>query len=68
MDPQRGTYVARGTLDQGGHWINHQRADLFLPDYGVKWTLDVDNHILKLGTREGIQDKATGEWKCDDIH
>lgn len=66
MDPYKGTYVAKGTLDQGGHWINHQRADLFLPDYDVTWTLDVDNHIFKLGTREGIKNEATGEWTCDD--
>jgi hypothetical protein len=68
MDPYKGTYVAKGTLDQGGHWINHQRADLFLPDYGVTWTLDVDGHIFKLGTRKGTKNEATGEWKCDDAN
>ena len=66
MDPYKGTYIAKGTLDQGGHWINHQRADLFLPDYGVKWTLDVDGQIFKIGTRKGTRVNATGEWKCDE--
>ena len=66
MDPYKGTYIAKGTLDEGGHWINHQRADLFLPDYGVKWTLDVDGHIFKIGTKKGIKVNETGEWKCNE--
>jgi hypothetical protein len=65
MDPYKGTYIAEGTLDVGGHWINHQRADLFLPDYGVEWTLYVDGHIYEIGTRKGIKVNETGEWKCD---
>jgi hypothetical protein len=38
-DPNHGEYSAEGRLDEGGHWINHQRADLFLPGYGVEWVL-----------------------------
>ena len=64
MDPLKGKYVAKGTLDQGGHWINHQRADLFLPDYGVKWIFKVDEHIYKIGTKKGILQDEIGEWKC----
>lgn len=66
MDPLKGMYIARGTLDQGGHWINHQRADLFLPDYGVKWILKVDDHIYKLGTKKGIKKKDAEEWECSE--
>lgn len=66
LDQLKGIYVAEGTLDHGGHWINHQRADLFLPDYGVRWILDVDSDIYRIGTRKGFQVKETGEWKCDE--
>ena len=66
MDPYKGTYIAKGTLDQGGHWINHQRADLFLPDYGVKWILDVDGHIYRIGTEKGTKVNETGGWKCNE--
>jgi len=65
MDPLKGKYVAKGILDQGGHWINHQRADLFLPDYGVKWILKVDQHIYKIGTKKGFKIKESGEWECN---
>lgn len=66
MDPYKGEYIAKGTLDQGGHWINHQRADLFLPDYGVKWILKVDEHTYKIGTKKGFKKKETGEWECKE--
>jgi len=66
MDPFKGEYIAKGTLDQGGHWINHQRADLFLPDYGVKWILKVDKHIYKIGTKKGIKKKDAEEWECSE--
>jgi hypothetical protein len=66
MDPSKGMYVAKGTLDQGGHWINHQRADLFLPDYAVNWILKVDEHIYKMGTKKGIRNKEAGEWVCSE--
>jgi hypothetical protein len=65
-DEAKGTYVAEGTLDQGGHWINHQRADLFLPDYGVRWILDVDGNIYTIGTKKGTKVNETGEWKCNE--
>jgi hypothetical protein len=65
MDPYKGTYVAEGTLDVGGHWINHQRADLFLPEYGVEWTLEVDGNFYEIGTRKGVKVNETGEWKCE---
>ena len=61
MDPRKGKYVASGTLDVGGHWINHQRADLFLPDYGVKWILKLDENIYKIGTAEGSFKPETNE-------
>ena len=35
--------VTTGQLSTCGRWINHQRADAFLPNYRVKW-------ILKAGT------------------
>jgi hypothetical protein len=66
MDPLKGVYVAKGTLDQGGHWINHQRADLFLPDYGVKWILKVDEHIYKIGTIKNIKISEAGESECNE--
>ena len=65
-DEAKGTYFADGTLDQGGHWINHQRADLFLPEHGVTWILDVAGNIYTLGTKKGTKDKETGVWKCNE--
>jgi hypothetical protein len=49
-DPNFGNYSARGKLDEGGHWINHQRADLFLPGYGVEWVLTADTYSWTLLT------------------
>ena len=49
-DPNFGKYSARGKLDEGGHWINHQRADLFLPGYGVEWILKADTFSWTLLT------------------
>lgn len=49
-DKKKGTYYVEHELDQGGHWINHQRADLFLPGYKVQWTLKADGHSWELGT------------------
>lgn len=66
MDPYKGTYDAKGKLDQGGHWINHQRADLFLPEYGVEWTLDVDGNIYEIGTRKGVKVDESEKWKCSE--
>ena len=66
LDPYKGTLIAEGILDQGGHWINHQRADLFLPEYGVEWTLDVGGKEYEIGTREGVKIEGTGKWQCLD--
>ena len=49
-DPNHGEYLAGGILDEGGHWINHQRADLFLPGYGVEWVLKAGEYSWKLFT------------------
>jgi hypothetical protein len=49
-DPDVGEYAAYGVLDEGGHWINHQRADLFLPGYGVEWILTAGQHSWALLT------------------
>jgi hypothetical protein len=49
-DKKKGTYYVEHELDQGGHWINHQRADLFLPGYKVQWTLKADGRSWELGT------------------
>lgn len=43
-------YSARGTLSGRGRWVNHQRADVFLPSYGVRWRLDVGSWSWDLGT------------------
>jgi hypothetical protein len=48
--PGVGEYAASGILDEGGHWINHQRADLFLPGYGVEWILTAGEHSWSLLT------------------
>ncbi len=50
IDPGVGEYAASGILDEGGHWINHQRADLFLPGYGVEWILNAGEHSWSLLT------------------
>jgi hypothetical protein len=49
-DSDLGNYSAEGMLDEGGHWINHQRADLFLPGYGVKWILKAGEYSWTLLT------------------
>ena len=51
-DPNVGGYTAKGILDQGGHWINHQRADLFLPGYGVEWILTAGDYSWQLLTTQ----------------
>jgi hypothetical protein len=51
---EHGNYRAKGTLDHGGHWINHQRADLFLPGYDVKWELTAGGHSWTLGTKDPV--------------
>lgn len=49
-DKKKGKYYVEHELDQGGHWINHQRADLFLPGYKVQWILTADGYSWELGT------------------
>ncbi|MCY4507806.1 MAG: hypothetical protein OXG35_12735 [Acidobacteria bacterium] len=53
-EPPRGSpvdpYSATGTLSGRGRWINHQRADVFLPAYGVRWRLNVGSWGWDLGT------------------
>ena len=55
-DPNLGKYSAGGMLDEGGHWINHQRADLFLPGYGVEWALTVGEFSWTLLTTKEIEE------------
>ena len=50
--PYYGYYSTDGKLDEGGHWINHQRADLFLPGHGVEWILKANQYCWKLITEE----------------
>ena len=45
-------YSATGALSERGRWINHQRADVFLPGYGVRWELDVGSWSWDLGTMQ----------------
>ena len=49
-DTKQGRYFVEHELDEGGHWINHQRADLFLPGYKVQWILTAANYSWTLGT------------------
>lgn len=49
-DKKQGKYYVEHKLDEGGHWINHQRADLFLPGYKVQWILTAGNYSWTLGT------------------
>ena len=55
-DQKEGDYSAKGILDEGGRWINHQRADLFLPGYGVEWELKAGEYSWKMLTTKGLQD------------
>lgn len=52
-EPPRGSrvepYSATGALSGRGRWINHQRADVFLPAYGVRWRLDIGSWSWDLG-------------------
>jgi len=55
-DPNVGEYSAGGILDEGGHWINHQRADLFLPGYGVEWVLKAGEYSWTMLTTKGLEE------------
>lgn len=39
------------TLDFGGRWLHHQRADLFLPGHKVEWRLTAGSYCWKFGTK-----------------
>ena len=45
-------YSASGELSQRGRWINHQRADIFLPSYSVRWELQIGEWRWNLGTEQ----------------
>ena len=44
-----GSYSASGTLSERGRWINHQRADAFLPSNRVRWELRIGEWTWNLG-------------------
>jgi hypothetical protein len=41
-----------GTVEAGGRWVNHQRADYFFPGYGVHWVLKAGGHEWNLAMAE----------------
>ena len=41
---------ASGALSDQGRWISQQRADAFLPAYGMRWVLQVGEWTWVLGT------------------
>ena len=43
-------HSSSGALSEKGRWINHQRADIFLPSYGVRWLLEIGLWSWDLGT------------------
>ena len=43
-------YSRSGILSDRGRWINHQRADVFLPSNGVRWVLQLGEWNWNLGT------------------
>ena len=46
-------YSRSGTLQNSGRWLNHQRADAFLPKKNIKWELKIGNYnTWSLGTQE----------------
>ena len=45
-------YYNEGELSPRGRWINHQRADVFAPAYGVRWLLEIDNWTWDFGTEQ----------------
>ena len=49
-DNQFPAYSVSGELSPQGRWINHQRADTFLPSYGVRWQLEIGPWSWSLGT------------------
>ena len=49
-DSQVPPYSFRGELSPQGRWIDHQRADTFLPSYRVRWRLEIGQWTWRLGT------------------
>ena len=43
-------YSITGNLSVRGRWITHQRADVFLPAYNVRWLLEIGEWNWNLGT------------------
>ena len=41
----------KGKLSPLGRWINHQRADTFVPAYRFRWILQIDEWTWRLGTQ-----------------
>lgn len=45
-------YSASGRLSERGRWLNHQRADVFLPSYDVRWVLQLGDWTWNFGTQQ----------------
>ena len=45
-------YSKSGKLSEQGRWINHQRADIFLPSHRVRWELKLGQWSWNLGTEQ----------------
>ena len=43
-------YTFEGKLSEKNRWINHQRADVFLPSHHVRWDLIIGDWCWRLGT------------------
>ena len=52
MDSPFEPYSRKGKLSERGRWINHQRADVFLPSHGVRWALRLGDWTWNLGTEQ----------------
>jgi hypothetical protein len=51
-EPDYGNYYVKGELEEGGHWIRHERADLFLPGHEVEWLLKIHEPDKQGGYKE----------------
>ena len=45
-------YTREGELEYRGRWLNHQRADAFLPKNEIEWKLKIGNNKWLFGTQE----------------
>lgn len=50
-DSQFVTYSDNGKLSEQSRWVNHQRADVFLPSNRVRWRLEIGQWRWDLRTR-----------------